>query len=306
LFGVAGLHVLAVAPATRGLVVLDVESDADAARCPGCGAVAVGHGRRVQVLHDVPCFGRPARVRWHKRIWRCPGPDCPRLTWTEQHAFAEPRAKLTARASTWAVDALRHDDTSVSAIARHLAVAWRTCWTAVERAARERIDRPGRVAGVSAVGVDEHIWLPSKRATTDKAVTVMVDLSRDEHGCLRARLLDVVRGRSGKAYADWLAEQGLDVTVSVEHAALDPFRGYANAIRDQMPDAVAVLDPFHVVKLAATALDDVRRRVQQDTLGRRGHKNDPLYRVRRTLLTAVEYLTTHQRARFNRWLPIGD
>ena len=64
--------------------------------CPDCGVVAVGHGRRVQVLHDAPSFGRPVGVRWAKRIWRCPEPAFPRLTWTEEHAFAAPRAKLTA------------------------------------------------------------------------------------------------------------------------------------------------------------------------------------------------------------------
>ena len=57
-----------------------------------------------------------------------------------------------------------------------------------------------------------------------------------------ARLLDAVQGRSGKVYADWLTEHGVDVKVTAEHAALDPFRGYANAIRDELPDAVAVLD----------------------------------------------------------------
>ncbi len=101
----------------------------------------------------------------------------------------------------------------------------------------------------------------------------MVDLTRDEHGCLHARLLDAVQSRSGKAYADWLEEQGLEVTVTVEHAALDPFRGYANAIRDQLPDATTVLDAFHVVKLAGNALDEVRRRVQQQTLSRRGQRH---------------------------------
>ncbi len=134
----------------------------------------------------------------------------------------------------------------------------------------------------------------------------MVDLTRDEHGCLHARLLDAVQGRSGKAYADWLEEQGLEVTVTVEHAALDPFRGYANAIRDQLPDATTVLDAFHVVKLAGNALDEVRRRVQQQTLSRRGHKDDPLYRIRRTLLTGREHLTDKQRARLDKHLPAGD
>ncbi|WP_373459477.1 transposase family protein [Nocardioides zeae] len=38
--------------------------------CPDCGVVAIGHGGRVQVLRDLPCFGRPVRVRWRKRTWR--------------------------------------------------------------------------------------------------------------------------------------------------------------------------------------------------------------------------------------------
>jgi transposase len=67
-----------------------------------------------------------------------------------------------------------------------------------------------------------------------------------------------------------------------------------------------VLDAFHVVKLGSTALDEVRRRVQQDTLHRRGHKDDPLYRIRRTLLTGVEHLTDRQQARLHRHLPAGD
>lgn len=111
------MHVLDVTTRGDGVLVLDVESDQSLTGCPECGVVAVGHGRRVQVLHDAPCFGRPVRVRWAKRIWRCPEPACPRRTWTEDHAFAAARAKLTARAVAWAVDGLRHDDTTVSALA---------------------------------------------------------------------------------------------------------------------------------------------------------------------------------------------
>jgi transposase len=309
LFGVEGVHVLDVTTRDDGTIMLDVESDADLTGCPDCGVVAVGHGRRVQVLHDAPCFGRPVRVRWRKRIWRCPERSCPRSTWTEDHPYAPARAKLTARATAWAVDALRHDDTTVSAIARHLGVAWDTCWSAIKTAASTRIADPARLGNIKAIGVDEHIWRPSKVSSTDKAVTVMVDLTRDENGCLRARLLDAVQGRSGKVYADWLSDQGVegvDVKVTIEHAALDPFRGYANAIRDELPDAVAVLDAFHVVKLAGNALDDVRRRVQQATLHRRGHKDDPLYKIRRTLLTGEEHLTDRQRQRLETYLPVGD
>ena len=60
------------------------------------------------------------------------------------------------------------------------------------------------------------------------------------------------------------------------------------------------------MKLAGQALDEVRRRTQQATLGRRGHKDDPLYRIRRTLLTGVDHLTPRQTVRLNTHLPAGD
>jgi hypothetical protein len=92
-----------------------------------------------------------------KRIWRCPEPACARRTWTEVQPYATPRAKLTARATSWAVDALRHDDTTVSAIARHLGVAWDTCWSAIKADAQTRIAEPDRLKGIKTIGVDEHI-----------------------------------------------------------------------------------------------------------------------------------------------------
>ncbi len=147
---------------------------------------------------------------------------------------------LTRRAVGWATDALAYDDTTVSALARHLGVAWHTCWSAVEVEARARVADPQRLARVTTLGVDEHAWRPS-RVGVDRAVTIMVDLTRDQDGCLYARLLDAVVGRSGNAYKTWLDNQPDGFTAGVRAAALDPFRGYANAIRDGLRDTVAVL-----------------------------------------------------------------
>ena len=96
-------------------------------------------------------------------------------------------------------------------------------------------------------------------------VTGIVDHTRDAHGVVHARLLDLVPGRSGKTYADWLKDCGTDFTAGIKTAALDPFRGYANAIRDELPEAITVLDAFRVVKLGSAMVDEVRRRVQQRT-----------------------------------------
>src|SRR5215204_2314732 len=216
-----------------------------------------------------------------------------------------PRMALTVRAVRWAVDALSCDDTTVSALARHLGVDWHTCWDAVEVEAKARVADPARRQNVKTFGVDEHIWRPS-RIGVDRAVTIMVDLTRDQAGCLHARLLDAVVGRSGTVYKTWLKAQPDGFVDGVETAALDPFRGYANAIRDDLPDAVAVLDAFHVVRLGTQVVDEVRRRVQQDTLGRRGHKDDPLYKIRGLLRHGVEHLTERQQAKITACLDTGD
>ncbi len=131
LFDVAGMHVLHVVREPERLV-LTVESEADVGGCPTCGVVAVGHGRREHRVHDAPCCTVPTVVVWRKRIWRCVERDCPQLTFSETHPMAQPRAKLTARAVCWATDALGHDATTVSALARHLGVDWHTLWDAVE------------------------------------------------------------------------------------------------------------------------------------------------------------------------------
>jgi transposase len=160
---------------------------------------------------------------------------------------------------------------------------------------------------VQVLGVDEHIWRPSRVGDAQRAVTGMVDLTRDAHGQLHARLLDVVPGRTGTAYATWLNKQPNTFTAGIKHASLDPFRGYANAIRDELPDAVAVLDALHVVKLGTQVVDEVRRRrVQQEELGRRGHKDDPLYKIRGLLRRGREHLNERQTAKLNDCLVAGD
>ena len=76
-----------------------------------------------------------------------------------------------------------------------------------------------------------------------------------------------------------------------------PSRDSKNAIDNQLQDATSVLDAFHIVKLAGDALDEVRRRVQQDTLGHRGCKGDPLYQIRNLLRASRHRLTPRQQER---------
>ena len=76
--------------------------------------------------------------------------------------------------------------------------------------------------------------------------------------------------------------------------------------RHASPDATQVADPFHLVKLANRKLDECRRRVQNETLGHRGRKDDPLYRARRLLTKAHERLDEHGDTKLLGLLAAGD
>ena len=60
------------------------------------------------------------------------------------------------------------------------------------------------------------------------------------------------------------------------------------------------------MRLGTQMLDEVRRRVQQDTLGHRGMKNDPLYKIRGLLRHGAEHLSDRQIAKLNTCLELGD
>ena len=150
---------------------------------------------------------------------------------------------------------------TVTRVAEGLAVSWATANTAVlDEGRRVLIDDPARFDGLRLVGVDEHSWRHTRRGV--KFVTVIIDLTgvRDTTG--PARLLDMVEGRSKQAFQAWLAARDQAWRDQIEVVAMDGFTGFRTATIEELPDAVAVMDPFHVVRLAGDALDQCRRRVQ--------------------------------------------
>lgn len=89
-------------------------------------------------------------------------------------------------------------------------------------------------------------------------------------------------------------------------ASLDPFRGYASALATQLPTrpGYSIPSPWSTPRLSC--LDDVRRRVQQDTRGHRGRTGDPLYGIRRVLRRRRDRLSVKARGRLNADLSAGD
>jgi hypothetical protein len=265
-------------------------------------------------VRDLPLAGRPVVLCWWKRVWCCPQQRCEVRTWTERHEAIAPRAVLTERARQWAFERVGAHDAAVSRVADGLGVAWWTVMTQVIVRGTPLIEDPARLnppqaepaqpaqAPVRAVGVDETAFLRATGQHPTLFATGITDLTPGRP----ARLLDVVEGRSGTVLAQWLTERDPAWRAGVSTASLDPFRGYATALAGQLPQAVRVLDPFHVVRLGLACVDEVRRRVQQAQTGHRGRAADPLYDIRRVLRRRRDRLSIKARGRLEAGLIAGD
>ncbi len=97
ILGLPGFQVLGVQEGA-GEIVIEIETIGELVGCPGCGVVARAHGRTAVDYRDLAAFGRPARLRWDKRRWRCEEPRCTTRTWTEESTSFSARCLLTNRA----------------------------------------------------------------------------------------------------------------------------------------------------------------------------------------------------------------
>jgi transposase len=259
--------------------------------CRRCGCEGAPRDTVLRRLAHEPLGWRPTMLVVTVRRYRCSG--CGHVWRQDTSLAAEPRAKLSRRGLRWALEAIVVQHLTVARVAEGLGVAWNTANDAVlAEGKRVLIDDPARFDGVKVIGVDEHVWRHTRRG--DKYVTVIIDLTGIRDGTGPARLLDMVEGRSKQAFKTWLSQRPAAWRDEVEAVAMDGFTGFKTATSEELPDAVAVMDPFHVVRLAGDALDRCRRRVQQAIHGHRGRKSDPLYSARRTLHTGADLLTDKQ------------
>jgi transposase len=296
LVGLPDVTVLEVTETPQGLRV-HIETRGSRPSCPTCDGPVAVKDRDLVELADLPCFGRSAVLVWRKVRWTCGG-GCG--SFTEQvPEIAVSRLKLTDRAGRWATLQVGRHGRSVSEVASDLGCGWHAVMDAVAAYGQVLIDDPDRFGAVGALGLDETLQCRLGPWRSQQWTTQIVDVEA-------AQLLDVVAGRSAAGPIDWLAGRPQAWRDAISWATLDLSGPYRKVFDTMLPDAVQVADPFHVIRLANSKLDECRRRVQNETLGHRGRKSDPLYRIRRLLTKADERLTDTGRDRLLGLLDAGD
>jgi transposase len=301
LVGLPDVNILGVDDGVNGFLCIYIESNAERPGCSHCGVLAQMKDRTAVELVDLPCFGRPTRLIWHKCRWKCPEDSCPVGSWTEENErIGAPRMAMSDRAGRWVTEQVGRYARSVNEIALELGCDWHTVNDTVVAYGGALVDDdPGRFGVVEALGLDEVLFARIGAWRRQEFTTQIVDVGLGQ-------LLDIVPGRSGTGPTAWLEAKDKEWRDQVRYATLDLSSPYRKVFTDTLPDAVQVADPFHVVKLANTKLDECRRRVQNETMGHRGHKADPLYRCRRLLTKAEERLSEGGKEKLMGLLRAGD
>jgi len=298
LLGLAGFRVLDVVEGPDELVVT-IETTTAMVGCERCGVRAEAQDRTTIDVRDLTCFGRPTRLRWIKRRWRCVEGDCDAKTWTEGCEHVDAQVVLTRRAGAEACRQVGQEARPVSRVARELGVCWWTVMNAVIEHGTPLVDDPGRVGAVRQLGVDETAYLSAKPTHPTIYATGLVDLEAKT-------LIDIVEGNAAADLRRWTDNAHPHWLAAIEVVATDLAESFRAGLSPGLAHAVRVADPFHVVRVGNRCLDKVRRRVQNETLGHRGRKDDPLYRIRKILLAGSERLDERGSDRMLLGLRVGD
>ncbi len=291
--GLGDVEVLGVEDAPAGPLELHVRTKGRPV-CGGCGGAVWSKGTSAVRLVDLPAFGRPVRLIWHKWRWCCPAAGCGVGSFTEiAEEIAPARAALTARAGRWATLQVGRDASPVSDVASELGCDWHTANRALLATDCDR------VGAVEALGLDETLFGRQGAWRTRRWCTSIVDVTGGQ-------LLDIVPGRDAQAPIGWLLNQPRWWRDGINWGVLDLSGAYRRSFEAALPHVGQVADPFHVIRLANHSIDEVRRRTQNDTLGHRGRKDDPLYRSRRLLISAHERLSERGDATLRGLLTAGN
>jgi transposase len=143
------------------------------------------------------------------------------------------------------------------AVARLLGLSWEQTNGIVERAVRRGLwRRPS--AAAARIGIDEHSYLKPHQY-----VTMVVDLDR-------RIVLHVADDRRQETLEPYFQSLTPEQRAGITAIAMDMWDPYLKTIRAWVPNAdqKVVFDKFHIMRLAAFAVDQVRAREQKELRAR--------------------------------------
>ncbi len=243
LLAIPAVRVIGVELGVEGLIIDVRLRKAARLRCPSCAFTtrSVYDHRPQRRWRHLDLGGRRCFLRMPLRRLGCPEHDVV----TEGVPFAPARSGYTFAFEDQVAWLAQHADKTT--LTRLLRISWRSVGRIIERWTRRH--RPAdALSGLARCGVDEKAWRRGHRY-----VSLVADHDRG------GRVAWMAEGRKEETLAGFFKELGPARCAELAAISLDMSTAYLNAIAAAAPQATICFDPFHVVKLANAALDQVRR-----------------------------------------------
>ncbi|NDP41067.1 MAG: ISL3 family transposase [Rhodoferax sp.] len=210
--------------------------------CSGCGSTRlIGHGRNEQVIRDMPTHGKRVAIYVDTRRWRCV--DCGK-TFMEVLPSVNAKREMTERLTRWiGQQSLKR---TFASIAEETGLDEKTIRN-IFRDYVAVLEAEFRFETPKWMGIDEiHLIKPRGVITNIENNTV----------------LDLLVNRNQDTIAKYLT--GLKGKEKIQYVAMDMWRPYKNAVNAVLPQAIVVIDKFHIVKMANGAMEKVRKSMRAD------------------------------------------
>jgi transposase len=257
--------------------------------CSGCGCKGRVHDRNKQPreFQFVPLWGIPVFFVYRMRRVDCS--KC-RAVIVEQVPWAEGKHPQTNELRWFLADWAKC--LSWQETARRFRVSWDAVYRAVSFVVAWGLAQRD-LSDVTALGVDEVSW-----RCGHEYLTLVYDISSD-----RKRLLAVEEHRTKDSLRSAFDTLGAKTLQGVKFVASDMWKNYLDVIVEKLPQAVHVLDRFHIMQKFGKALDVIRAAEVRE-LQQAGQK-PVLKKTRYILLKRPENLTESQEVKLAELLKIN-
>lgn len=228
----AGINVLSIKEA-HGIRFITIEKEAGMHFCNACGCRMHSKGiYKRTVNHPVMQDGLQLKLIVHQRRWQCTNPDCRQIE-TDEFSFIDPYRRNTNFSDLLIVEAFRNSFSSASEIARRYGVSDTHAITTFSR----YVDMPRRNL-TEAICIDEVHLNISK--ICNYALIIQDFVSGEP--------LDMIINRREEVTLPYFSSIPIGERRRVQYLVTDMYRPYLNFVDRYLPNAINIVDAFHVIK----------------------------------------------------------
>lgn len=223
-------------------IYLDLEFIKEGSHCPKCHHFSDDlHRNRPRIIRDLSIFGKQTYLRIHRRQYYCS--TC-QSYFTERLTFIDWQRRYTQRYEAYIYESVQHS--TVEQVSREEGLTWDQTHGIFKR--QYGLKKNENWSPITRLSIDEI----SKRKGHKDFVTVVCDVDKGD-------LVEVIDSHKQDKIVEVLEHQPLEIRKQIKEVSVDMWGGFPKVIERVFPNAVVVIDRFHVMKTVNSELNKIRK-----------------------------------------------